>query len=424
MRELYGYQKIGRDFLASQPTALLADEPGLGKTSQAIAAAMLCEPPYVVVCPATVVPVWQAEIKKFDSVENWLVFSYTKAARGDCLLTDIGVLILDEAHFLKNETAARTQSILLAVNSLRARAKRVFALTATPMPNHVGELYPVLRALYPKALDNPKRPGKPLAYWDFVYRYCRVTETPFGLKIGKGKNLDDLRARIAPFILRRTKKQVLPDLPPIRFGELPLSGVPLANLKELERDELVSEFQARLDRCKTDKEREAVMDAVDTKLRQRIGRLTGLSKVEAIVDWVEDQITGGRKKIVLFAHHRDVIDALHKRLGKSAVCITGSTSQADRSYAVWRFQNLDGVTVFIGQITAAGTGITLTAASLLVFVESSWVPGGNEQAAMRIHRIGQNDACEVLFATIPNSIDERIQRAVQQKLETIKGVFG
>jgi SWI/SNF-related matrix-associated actin-dependent regulator 1 of chromatin subfamily A len=157
----------------------------------------------------------------------------------------------------------------------------------------------------------------------------------------------------------------------------------------------------------------------------QLRRLTGLAKVKSCVDWIEDFIEGGGGKLVVFAHHRDVIDGVNKALaaqGTYVLAITGDTPSADRQTYIDAFQ--DGAAqVFIGQIQAAGTGITLTAASDALFVESSWVPAENEQAAMRIHRIGQRNACLVRFAALAGSIDEDIQRAVMRKTADIKKLF-
>jgi SWI/SNF-related matrix-associated actin-dependent regulator 1 of chromatin subfamily A len=126
---------------------------------------------------------------------------------------------------------------------------------------------------------------------------------------------------------------------------------------------------------------------------------------------------------VLFAHHREVIEGLQAGLS-GHVSITGQTPASSRGFIVDTFQNDPHARVFIGQIQAAGTGITLTAASDVLFVESSWVPAENQQAAMRIHRIGQKNACLIRFATLAGSIDEQIQKAVARKTADITALLG
>lgn len=417
--ELFPYQVEGARWLANVGRGLLADEMGLGKTAQAIAAAKTAGVGYVlVVCPASVVPSWRREIARFwPDCPAWNVVSYDHVARRVGVLdwgaTGIpSVLILDEAHYLKNRTAKRTRAIFGekcdGVGGLAQEATHVFCLTGTPTPNNPSELWPMLRAVMPGAIPGEK---KPLTYSQFLHRYCVLRDNGFGLEIVKGKNLAELRSRIAPYILRRKKDDVLKDLPPIRFDHLFLEGdlgLPsdLAALSSLLNFVLDSEGVDGL-----------------PKVAQQVSalrRITGLAKVKPVLAWVNDWIEAGGKKLVVFAHHRDVIEAL--RIPHSVV-LTGSTSAHDRHAAIDAFQNDPDVRVFIGQIQAAGTGITLTAASDALFVESSWVPAENEQAAMRIHRIGQKNACTVRFATLAGSIDEKIQRAVLRKTADITKLF-
>ena len=145
-------------------------------------------------------------------------------------------------------------------------------------------------------------------------------------------------------------------------------------------------------------------------------KITALAKVDAVMKWVRES---SFKKVVLFAHHKAVIEKL-KEL-ENSVYVDGSCSQSHREKAVKDFQHGDAE-VFIGQIQAAGTGLTLTAANVLLFVEVSWTPAENRQAADRIHRIGQKNSCLVYFTMIPNSIDENIIRVVKRKTETIRNL--
>jgi SNF2 family DNA or RNA helicase len=153
-------------------------------------------------------------------------------------------------------------------------------------------------------------------------------------------------------------------------------------------------------------------------------RAIGVVKADAVARWVKDQLASGLSKVVLFAHHREVIEimAVALRAFEPAV-LTGSSLPGERADEVERFQRSRRCPVFIGQLQAAGTGITLNAASDVVLVEQSWVPGDNEQAIMRIHRIGQRAACIARIATIPDSIDEDIARACSRKLADINALF-
>jgi hypothetical protein len=386
---------------------LLADEPGLGKTAQALMAASAHPGPHVVVCPASLVENWTIEWQKLGRKGPApLAISYDRAARGFDLPKQIGTLTCDESHYLKNRTAKRTNAILFAPGNLFDRAERVFFLSGTPMPNHPGELWTTCIKLAPKEFE---KDGKVLNYWQFESRYCRVRETPFGRQITGGKNLDDLKERMAKFTLRRTKAEVLEQLPPIRFDTLPVQA------------KMPKDVPAELRKWAAE---DGTVEGLK-KLSAHVGtvrRLTGMAKAEAVVDWAREWFDGGGGKLVLFAYHRDVLAGLAHGLADLGVAlIAGETT--DRQSQVDRFQNDENCRVFIGQIQAAGTGITLTASSNLVFCESSWIPAEDEQAAMRIHRIGQRDACLVRYATIPGSLDEQIQKAVMRKAATIAEVF-
>lgn len=437
--ELFDYQKVGRDFLSSRATACLWDEPGLGKSFQSLAAAVKLGAKDVnIICPASVRMVWRAECEKLGLdgrivtekkyVGNGIqIFSY-EAASGK-LFEDIysnkgDMLIVDEGHYLKGfnsrnvknpKTGRIEKHPPLRVEkifgrqcdrrgSLSEKVTSVWSLTGTPMPNNPSELWPTIHALFPDAIM--KKDGTPMGYWDFVYKYCVTVDNGFGTQITGGKNLNDLRDRLRGRILRRKKADVLKDLPEIRYYMLPVEG----NLRgiDVEQSEVITE-------CLRNPEPMEHLRKIAGHVAS-LRRITGMAKVDSVIKWVEES---GFKKVVLFAYHTDVINGLRKLEG--SVYIDGSCTQAQREKAVRDFQEGDAK-VFIGQINAAGTGITLTAANVLMFVETSWVPAENKQAADRIHRIGQKDSCLVYFASIPKSVDEDIIKVIKRKVETYRSM--
>ena len=422
MSALYGYQQTGAEWLAGRKHALLADEMGLGKSAQAIAACRAADARHVlVVCPASVVENWRREFARFwPGFGRFGVISYDKAVRG--VFTMLGervdlappgaTLILDEAHYLKSHTAKRTKAIFGekcdGVGGLVERADRVILLSGTPMPNHPAELWPALRALWPEQITGTS--GKPYAYWQFVSKFCKTKDNGFGIQIVGAKNHDLLREKLEPVMLRRLKADVLPDLPEITFDPLFVEGsVGIAGPEaDLVREALEAHGVEGLKR---------IAPHVAT-----LRRLTGMAKVEPVVEWVKEWLDGCDRKIVLFAHHREVIAELFNTIGTAdAVVVAGSTS--DRQAAVDEFQNDPACRVFIGQNTAAGTGITLTAASDLLLVEPSWVPSDNAQIAGRIHRISQGRGCQVRFVTLAGSIDEQIGKALARKAADISAIL-
>lgn len=431
MTTLFQYQETGAQWLAKVGRGLLADEPGLGKTAQAIVAARhirnaVGRPINIaVICPASVVENWRREFSRFWPEQEpscTEIISYDRAARHGLYNEDVDVVICDEAHYLKTRDTKRTQAVFGkkcdGVGGLVEKAKHVFLLTGTPMPNAPNELWPMLRAVMPDAIIGLKT-GKPVAYWPFAMRYCKMERNYLGHDtIVGGKNLPELRERMKPFVLRRKKADVLKDLPPIRFDVLPLTGkitIPPDMADEIAAQ--MREVQKALDDGGV-----AALKAIAPHVAT-LRRLTGVAKVAPVAEWVRDQLDGGMEKIVLFAQHKEVITNLALPLLKTSYVAVVDGSTTDRQAQVDRFQNDPKCRIFIGQIQAAGTGITLTAASDLVFVESDWVPANNEQAAFRIHRIGQKNACTVRFATIAGSIDEQIQRACARKLEDIRALF-
>jgi SWI/SNF-related matrix-associated actin-dependent regulator 1 of chromatin subfamily A len=417
MRQLFDYQKAGVNFLASNRYAGLFDEPGLGKTTQAAMAwRSKGYDSVLVICPASVRLVWPKEVAACEAGESVVletgkdhpsagkvnVCSYDYATRHRDRLAKIRwrLLVLDEAHFLKNPKAARTKAVY---GPIAKSSECVWALTGTPMPNNPTELYPMLKTLFPSAIT--RREDKIMTYWQFVNRYCVTRNNGYGIEIVKGKNLDKLRDSLRGYVMRRKVKTVLKDLPPIRYDTLPVSGR-LAGMPDAER-EVVERAMAKGGDLLESLQKVALHVAT-------LRRMTGLAKVDGVLEWLRESEI---EKAVLFAQHKDVILGLMSGLEK-CVGISGDTSPAEREKAVSDFQN-GKANFFVGQLQAAGTGITLTAANTVIFVESSWVPAENEQAAKRIHRIGQEKGCIAYFATIPGSLDERIQAAVARKTADI-----
>lgn len=423
---LYGYQRAGVDWLLQRKHALLADEPGLGKTAQAIVAATEADAQKIlVICPASVVVNWRREIDRFapGRISQWRVESFDSARSNRAFLLDIGydTVIVDEAHMAKSATAQRTRAIFGdkcdGKGGLVERADRVILLSGTPMPNHPAELWPALRALWPEQITGTA--GKPYAYWQFVSKFCKTRDNGFGLQIVGAKNHDLLREKLAPIMLRRTKAEVLPDLPEISFDELYVEGRMGVAGPEADKVRAVLESEG-VEGLK------AIAPHVAT-----LRRLTGMAKVEPVVDWVREWLEGCDRKIVLFAHHREVVTGLSHGLIPHmpsdvgfVVAVAGDTPSSARQYAIDSFQNNPGCRVFIGQNTAAGTGITLTAASDLLLVEPSWVPAENAQIAGRIHRIGQGRGCQVRFVTLAGSIDEQISRVLARKTADLAQILG
>ncbi|MFQ5510123.1 MAG: DEAD/DEAH box helicase [Leptospirillia bacterium] len=427
MSDLYPYQVDGQEFLAERETALLADSMGLGKSAQAIAAAdRVGAKSILVICPASACINWQRELTRWLSEPKGVdthVVSYDKARgsqRKALMAKEWDVLILDEAHFLKSWKAKRTRTVYGALcdgeGGLISRARYIWALSGTPAPNDVTELWPMMRALFPESLATERE--VPMGLWDFRRRFTTGFETKYGYKVTGGRNLEELKERLAPHMLRRKTEEVLSDLPPIRYGEVVLTSEDLpAGLREAEAGFEGDVIREALAAGKLPGPSAAVATST-------LRRLTGLAKVDPVIDLVTYELNEAEGKIVLFAHHREVINQLNWGLAEFEPCLLhGGLPEDQRQKAVDSFQKNPRARVFIGQLTAAGTAITLTAGASVLFVEYSWTPSDNQQAAKRCHRIGQTNSVLVRFVSLAGSLDEDIARVVRDKTETLSKVI-
>lgn len=401
-----------------------ADEQGLGKTIQSIAAveSLKLTLPTLIVCPAVMRGTWRRELldwtlggkiqvafgrKDFPhplqiKELKYLVISYELAVNALSVLKEInwGALILDEAHYVKNHKAKRTKAVL---KELWPKSKYRICLSGTPITRNVVDFYSIfskfLPTIYPK-------------FSDFGARYAYPRVTPFAI------TYEGLRKDTAPelsatmrkyFYFRRKKEEVLPDLPAKIFKRVTLSDEFLFKGEQKVATELDAEIAAMLRRL----ENNEPMPAVSTSV-QGHRRLQGEMKVPAVVAYVKDLLEQDIP-VVLFGYHSNVLDMLIKDLSQfKPVVIRGGTSPKQAQFAVESFQ-AGKTNLFIGQINAAGIGITLTASSNVIIAEPDWSPAVIAQAVDRCHRIGQKDSVTVHYFVVPDSIDEEIISALMRK---------
>ncbi len=423
------YQVTGSEWLAERANALLADEPGLGKSVQAIRACDLVFAVNVlIICPASVVSNWHNEIAMWRLGDwNYLVVSYEGASgryRDLIFGQHWSVVIVDEAQMIRSIDIKRTKTIygdvvgiLREFDGIIHQADCVWLLSGTPQMNWPTDLYSHFKALEPERIRSEKS-GKIWSFEQFQAMFCHLTHGFSGMKIIGSRNETMLNKKLDGFMLRRLKRDVLPDLPDVRFSEFDIASD-------------VTDIELGIDPGEAAALRKILEEDGVAGLRKAyahfasLRRVTGLAKVKPIAEYLRMFMETTDRKIVVFAQHTDVLFALRKQKGMERfVHITGSSGANQRRDAVEMFQNDPLIRGFFGQIQAAGTGITLTAASDLLFVETSWVPADNAQAAMRIHRIGQKSLCDVRYAVLPGSIDAIIARAVMRKSESIAKVMG
>lgn len=310
------------------------------------------------------------------------------------------LLVADEAQYLKTPAAKRTK-LFFAIP-----AKRTLFLTGTPILNRPIELFTMLQRLDPLDLGGNR--------WGFAMRYCGARQLRAGRKMvwdfNGSANLDELQEKMrSKFMVRRLKKDVLKELPAKRRQIIPLdrSGAEKLLLAEqkLARQIGFEEMARKLESG----------GAVAMTEMSKVRRELGLAKVDAAIDHITD-VLENTSKVVVFAHHRDVIHELYKGLySLGAYVLTGDTTAKGRQFVVDSFQSKPEIRVFIGQIQAAGVGITLTAASTVIFVEQDWVPGNMSQAEDRCHRIGQKESVLVRYLVFDESLDAAMAQTLIKK---------
>ncbi len=427
MFELREYQKEGIEALAANPRFFLWDEPGMGKTVQLIHAADKVRAKRVlVVCPANIVHQWEMKIHELSRTKfESRVVSYNKLADS---LTKYrafkpDVVIIDEGHYLKNRKAKRTQAVYGpksdGIGGVIEGAKYVWDSTGSPAPNNYSELWTKLRAMTPQVIT--MKSGKILDYWGFLDKFCLVRDNGFGPQIIGNQNGAVLKERLAPFNKRRLKRDHR-NPPVIDTLVLEAKGT-LAALRSAEQDE-----EGKLIARTLELHGVAGLERIGTA-GASLRRLTGLAKVDVSVAQIIDEIEGGLKKLVVIGYHRDVIEGLQRGLEKAGIgCAVyyGGIGAARQEKAKETFMKNDKCQVFIGQITAAGTGTDglQEVCKDILLVEYSWVPEENKQIIGRVDRLGGYDNVLARFVSLAGSLDERISASVARKTADIVALLG
>jgi superfamily II DNA or RNA helicase len=430
------YQRRGVEWLSHLCDAgchgLLADEMGLGKTLQVLSllsAREVAGRAHLIVCPASVVPVWREEIAKFfpalsvDVLKTgndfsqrkdpviWLA-SYTQLRKHRSLLEgmEFGYAVLDEGQFIKNPDAKVTQTCF----AVRARHRLV--LTGTPLENRQLDLWSIFRFLLPGLLGSRS-----------AFESALATD-----RLG---TLERLRAQLAPFILRRTKNEVATELPPKVEMEL---ICPMTDVQRAEYARICSEGLQRLgdDVGAAMREKSFGFLALLTRLRQVCcdpdmlpwlhAPLSDSGKLNLLVEKLAE-IVGSGHKVVIFSQFVMLLDRVRAALTQSfpdlpRYELTGMT--LDRLKPVQAFQNAQGAAAMLVSLKAAGTGITLHAADYVFLLDPWWNPAVEAQAVDRVHRIGQKSTVFVYRMVTAGTIEERIESLKASKRDLFDKLVG
>jgi SNF2 family DNA or RNA helicase len=431
--DYFPFQRAGIQYGVDHGHVLIGDQPGLGKTMQAIGIAnALKTRRHLVVCPANVRLQWEAKIKEWSvlpihrrgmirtmlkgkqglpdekHMPAWLIISYDllrdRALQERIAAYPWDIVVLDEAHYAKTMQASRTRALFgggdpdhggFDVGACH-KAQKIVALTGTPLPNRPRECYTIARHLCWEAIDGASYDG-------FTHRYNPSATMPTGARLERTGRLPELHNRLrCNFMVRRMKADVLTQLPDTQYEMTYIeenAGI---------RNVLRAESALGID----------PLDIAQGKLGMdqqghvaTIRREMGEAKVPLVAQHVDGLLDGGLDKVLVFTWHKTVLAELAERLRKyKPLTIEGSTSASAKYDRVEKFISEPKHQVLIGQIQSMGTGTDgiQKAANHAVFAEASWSPGQNEQAVDRLARMGQDNGVIAQFLIVPKSFDERV----------------
>jgi len=441
---LLPYQRAGVEYASKARRSFIADEMGLGKTIQAIATLEYSSKdnevyPAVVVCPPSLVLNWKSEWnrwlphRRISVVTNRkdlpeprtydvLVVGYSNISHWEKQLLAHNSYIFDESHYAKSPTAQRTKS---AIKMAKSAPKHgiVLCLTGTPVTNRPAE--------YASQLDIIGKLKEFGGLWGFYRRYCSAFQDKFGQwNISGHSHLDELNDRLrGTCYIRRTKSQVLTELPPVIHSPLVVQGTE-AGLKEYAKAEqdIIKYITERAKEIAIELGESPYSASVIAKIKAEsnehlvklsvLRRLAAKAKMPMVEEWVQSRIDDG-KKVVIAAHHRDVVDELARKFGN--LRIQGGMSVEEVEAQKARFQNepVETAPVIVLSIQAAKTGHTLTASQDILFVELPWTPADLDQTYSRLHRIGQTGSVTTTYMLVDGTIDEEIYALIEKKRKVV-----
>ena len=422
------HQKEAIEKLVGSKRYILADDMGLGKTTSTIIAALETGVKKIlIICPASLKINWQREIenytdrstfiaegKKFSTEHDFVIVNYVilknfhdKDPRNredsELIKGNFDLVILDEAHMVSNAQAQRTKII----NNFVKDIKRVWLLTGTPMTSRPMNYYNLLHIIESPVAQNWKA---------YAIRYCQGYQFNAGGRkvwnVTGASNLEELRERTSGQILRRLKEEVL-DLP-----DKIISPVYLRIVSQ-EYKNLMGEYR---EWYKNNSEESSSLTVQFSKLMQ-VRKLIANEKVSQTIEFAENIIDQG-KKVIIFTNFTDTLQSIYQHFGKSAVYLDGSCSNSVRQQAVDRFQTDDKIKVFVGNLKAAGVGLTLTAAEVVIMNDLSFVPAEHSQAEDRAYRFGQKSNVLVYYPIFENTIEKTIYDVLNKKKRIISTVLG
>ena len=425
-RPLLSHQIEAVQKLVENKKYILADDMGLGKTTSTIVAALESGAKKIlIICPASLKINWQREIenytdrsiyisegKNFSQEHDFVIINYDiiknfhnvkKKSDSQILGTNFDLVVVDEAHYIKNGQAQRTKLI----NDLVKKVDRLWLLTGTPMTSRPMDYFNLL-----SLIDSPVAKN----WMAYAIRYCSGYQFNAGGRkiwnVTGASNLEELRDRTSGLTLRRLKQDVL-DLPDKIITPVYL------RLKSKQYEDVMGDYYNWYEKNPDESKSLTVQFTKLTQVRQVIAE----EKVIQTIELAENIIEQG-KKVIIFCNFTNSLDRIIQHFGKTAVRLDGSMSKPERQNSVDKFQEDDKVKVFVGNIKAAGVGITLTAAEAVIMNDLSFLPSDHSQAEDRAYRYGQKNNVLVYYPIFENTIEGVIYDILNKKKQVIATVMG
>jgi SNF2 family DNA or RNA helicase len=423
-RPLMSHQEEAVKRLVVNRRFILADDMGLGKTTATVVGALETgSKKILVICPASLKINWQREIsnytdrsisiidgKKWEDADfiiiNFdIIKNFHDVANKDesiILKSKFDLVIIDEAHYIQNAQAQRTKLI----NDFVKIVDRLWLLTGTPITSRPINYFNLLNLIQSPVASN---------WMAYVKRYCNGFQFKAGKRriwnVSGASNLDELRERTQRQVLRRLKENIL-DLP-----EKIITPVYL-RLKSKEYEELMGEYYDWYD-----KSGEADSLTLQFSKLVKVRQVIAKEKINATIELIESVLEQD-KKIIVFTNFTNSLELILEKFGKQAVRVDGSCSQKERQLAVDEFQNNEKIKVFVGNIKAAGVGLTLTAGEVVIMNDLSFLPSDHSQAEDRAYRIGQKNSVLVYYPIFDNTIEGIVYDILQKKKNIFETIMG
>lgn len=438
---LLPYQKAGVSYAARTRRTFIADEMGLGKTIQAIATIeyVMDSYPAVIVCPPSLVLNWAKEYgkwlpeKRVSIVSNRKTFpdkdsydvvivGYSNISTWQKQLSSHNSYVFDESHYAKTPSSQRTKSAIKLAHSAPKNGL-ILCLTGTPVTNRPNE--------YASQLDILGRLREFGGLWGFYRRYCGAFQDSFGQwNISGHSHLDELNERLrGSCYIRRTKDQVLSELPPVIHSKVVVDGnaAAMKEYKKAENDIILYIAERARELAKQQGKplwSSAVAAMIRAEANEHLVRLSVLrrlaakAKMEIVEEWINARLENG-KKVVVAAHHRDIVDEIARKYGNLRIQGGMAVEEVEEHKRLFQTQSVEEAPVIVLSIQAAKTGHTLTAAEECLFVELPWTPADIDQTYSRLHRIGQKGSVTATYLLAVNTIDEDIYDLIERKRSVV-----